>query len=198
MDILYYSNHCKHSQKTLQSLVKGGLSDKINFVNIDNRKKDSQTGQTYIFLENGSKVIMPPNLSSVPSLLLIKDNYRIILGDDIVKYYHPQLINKQSQQTLENGEPMSYQLNKSNGGTNIISEQFTFYNLSPDELSAKGTGGNRQMYNYVTTDGGYHSINTPDENYKADKVSNDVTVDTIQQQRIDDMNVASDKNKMFA
>lgn len=198
MDILYYSNHCKHSQKVIQSLVKGGLSDKINFINIDNRRKDNQSGQTYIFLENGSKVVMPPNLSSVPSLLLTKENYRFVLGDEIVKYYHPQLINKQSQQTIDNGEPMSYQLNKSAGGTNIISEQFTFYNLTPDELSAKGTGGNRQMYDYVTTDSGYQSINTPDENYKADKVSNDVTVDKIQQQRIDDMHNSTDKNKIFA
>lgn len=198
MDILYYSNHCKHSQKLLQSLVKGGLSDKINFVNIDNRRRDPQTGQTYIFLENGSKVVMPPNVHSVPTLLIIKENYRVILGDEIIKYYHPQLINKQSQQTLSNGEPLAYQLNKSNGGTNIVSEQFTFFNLTPDELSAKGTGGNRQMYNYVTTDSAYQSINTPEDNYKADKVSNDVTVDKIQQQRIDEISTSQQQNKMFA
>jgi hypothetical protein len=198
MDILYYSNHCKHSQKLLQSLVKGGLSDKINFVNIDNRRRDPQTGQTYIFLENGSKVIMPPNIHSVPTLLIIKENYRVILGDEIIKYYHPQLINKQSQQTLSNGEPLAYQLNKSNGGTNIVSEQFTFFNLTPDELSAKGKGGNRQMYNYVTTDSAYQSINTPEDNYKADKVSSDVTVDKIQQQRIDEISTSQQQNKMFA
>ena len=198
MDILYYSNHCKHSQKLLQSLVKGGLSDKINFVNIDNRRRDPQTGQTYIFLENGSKVVMPPHVHSVPPLLIIKENYRVILGDEIIKYYHPQLINKQSQQTLNNGEPLAYQLNKSNGGTNIVSEQFTFFNLTPDELSAKGKGGNRQMYNYVTTDSVYQSINTPEDNYKADKVSNDVTVDKIQQQRIDEISTSQQQNKMFA
>ena len=54
------------------------------------------------------------------------------------------------------------------------------------------------MYDYVTTDSGYQSINTPDENYKADKISNDVTVDKIQQQRIDDMNNSTNKNKIFA
>ena len=130
-------------------------------------------------------------------MLIIKENYRVILGDEIIKYYHPQLINKQSQQTLNNGEPLAYQLNKSNGGTNIMSEQFTFFNLTPDELSAKGTGGNRQMYNYVTTDSVYQSINTPEDNYKADKVSNDVTVDKIQQQRIDEISTSQSQNKMF-
>ena len=29
MDILYYSNYCKHSQKTIQTLVKNDIIDKI-------------------------------------------------------------------------------------------------------------------------------------------------------------------------
>ena len=35
-------------------------------------------------------------------------------------------------------------------GSNIVSEQFTYYNMTPEELSAKGKGGQRQMYNYVS------------------------------------------------
>ena len=164
MDIFYYSNYCKHSQKILQTLVKGCLTDKVSCVCIDNRKKDPSTNQTYILLENGSKVIMPPTLHSVPALLLVNDRYRIIFGDEITKHFHPQLINKQSVLSQGQGEPLSFQLNKSSGGTNIVSEAYTFYDAPSDELSAKGNGRSRQMYNYVTTDNDLFSIETPDDN----------------------------------
>ena len=51
MDILYYSNYCPHSQKVLQTLVKGNMSDKISFICIDKRVQDPKTNQTYIILE---------------------------------------------------------------------------------------------------------------------------------------------------
>ena len=91
-------------------------------------------------MENGSKVIMPPTLHSVPALLLVNDRYRIIFGDEITKHFHPQLINKQGALSHGQGEPSAFQLNKSNGGTNIVSESFTFYDAPHEELSAKGKG----------------------------------------------------------
>lgn len=198
MDILYYSNYCKHSQKVLQTLVKGDIVSKISCVCIDNRKKDPTTNQTYIFMENGSKVIMPPTLHSVPALLLVNDRYRIIFGDDITKHFHPQLINKQGALSHGQGEPSAFQLNKSSGGTNIVSESFTFYDAPHEELSAKGKGPSRQMYNYVTTENDLFSIETPDDNYKPDKVSEHVTIDNIQQQRIDELqNVSNQQPKMI-
>jgi hypothetical protein len=187
MDIFYYSNYCKHSQKVLQTLVKGDIVSKISCVCIDNRKKDPSTNQIYIFMENGSKVIMPPTLHSVPALLLVNDRYRIVFGDDITKHFHPQLINKQGALSQGQDEPTAFQLNKSSGGTNIISEAFTFYDAPHEELSAKGKGPSRQMYNYVTTENDLFSIETPDDTYKPDKVSQHVTVDNLQQQRIDDL-----------
>ena len=87
MDTLYYSNYCKHSQRVLQFLVKGNLAEKLNFLCIDNREKDRSNNQVYIVLENGKKVIMPPNIQSVPSLLLVREGYRVILGDDIIQHY---------------------------------------------------------------------------------------------------------------
>ena len=198
MDIFYYSNYCKHSQKVLQTLVKGDIVSKISCVCIDKRKKDPATNQTYIFMENGSKVIMPPTLHSVPALLLVNDRYRIIFGDEITKHFHPQLINKQGVLSQGQGEPMAFQLNKSSGGTNIVSEAFTFYDAPHEELSAKGKGPSRQMYNYVTTDNDLFSIETPDDNYKPDKVSEHVTIDNLQQQRIDELqNVSTNQPKMI-
>jgi hypothetical protein len=188
MDILYYSNYCTHSQKVLQTLVKGNLSDKVSFICIDKRQIDKQTNQTYIILENGGKVVLPPNIHSVPALLLIKDNYRIIHGDEIIKLFHNDIKQQANIATNYNGEPVSFQLGSSSGGTNITSEQYTMYDMSPDELSAKGSGGNRQMYNYVSVSDSMNLIKTPDDTYKPDKVSNGVTIDSLQQKRMDDIN----------
>ena len=188
MDILYYSNYCPHSQKVLQTLVKGNLSDKVSFICIDKRQTDNKNGQTYVHLENGGKVVLPPNVQSVPSLLLVKDNYRIICGDEILRFYHKDLKSQSDIATKQNGEPSSYQLMKANGGTNVTSEQYTLYDMSPDELSAKGNGGNRQLHNYVPVSNNMNLIPTPDDTYKPDKVSNDVTVDSLQQRRMDEIN----------
>jgi len=187
MDILYYSNFCKHSQKIVQTLVKGNLSDKISFICIDKRKVDPKTYQTFIYLENGSKVVMPPNIHSVPALLLVKQNYRVMLGDEIMTFFHPQLKKKHDQATNFNGEPSGYYLGSSNGGTNIMSEKFTSYQLTPDELSAKGRGGSRPLYNYVSAADDIQFINTPADSYRPDKLSSSVTIDTLQQKRLDEV-----------
>lgn len=188
MNILYYSNYCSHSQKTLQTLVKSNLSDKLSFICIDKRQHDPKTNQTFVILENGGKVVLPPNIHSVPSMLLINQNYRVIYGDEIIKLFHNDIKQANNAATRTNGEPMSYQLHTSSGGTNIVSEQYTMYDMTPDELSAKGSGGNRQLYNYMAADNNINLIQTPDDTYKPDKLSNSVTVDSLQQRRIDEIN----------
>jgi hypothetical protein len=187
MDILYYSNYCKHSQKTLQVLVKGNITDKISFICIDKRVVEPSTNQTYIVLENGSKVVLPPNIHSVPSLLLVNKNYKVILGDDIIKHYHPEIKNKNDQANKYDGEPSGFLLNTSNGGTNIVSEQYTLYDMSPEELSAKGIGERRSLYNYVSANGNNSSIKTPPDTYRPDKISESVTVELLQQTRTNDI-----------
>jgi hypothetical protein len=187
MDILYYSNYCKHSQRLVQTLVKGNLSNKISFICIDKRVRDPKNNQQYIVLENGSKVVMPPNIHSVPALLLIKQNYRLLMGDEIMQHLHPQIKQLNEVATNYNGEPISYTLGGSSGGSNIMSEQYTFYNMTPDELSAKGKSSNRQMYNYVSASDDIKLINTPPDNYRPDKLSNNVTIESLQQQRLNEI-----------
>jgi hypothetical protein len=189
MDILYYSNYCKHSQLVLQFLVKENMSDKLNFICIDKRVKDAQNNQTYIVLENGKRVSMPPNVHSVPALLQVKKNYSVILGEDIIKHYQPQVKEQHKIATNSNGEPAGFSLLSSNMGMNIVSEQYTFYNMSSDELSAKGKGGNRQMYNYVpASHDTLVTIPTPPDTYRPDKVASNITVDVLEQKRIKDVN----------
>ena len=82
---------------------------------------------------------------------------------------------------------MSYQLNSGSGGSNIVSEHFTFYDMTPEELSSKGRGANRQMYNYVSANDNVITINTPPESYRPNKISSDVTIDSIQEKRNSDI-----------
>ena len=84
LDILYYSNYCEHSQKIIQFLSKGGLLEKVNAFNIDKRIRDDKTNQTMIVMENGQKVLLPPNIHSVPALLLINNNYKVLFAFSII------------------------------------------------------------------------------------------------------------------
>jgi len=185
MDIFYYSNYCKHSQKVLQFLVKGNLTKQISCICIDKRMRDPNTNQIKIVLENGQSVLMPPNIYSVPALLLVNKNYQLVLGDDIVHHYEPKIKEQLSSANFGNGEPMAYAINNMNGsgGSNIVSEQFTFYNMTPEELSAKGRGGQRQMYNYTSVSQSNQFIQTPPDTYRPDKLGSGVTIDKLQQQR---------------
>ena len=186
MDNLYYSNYCKHSKKVLDFLSKSGLTEKLNCICIDKRKRNPSTNQTFVELDDGKQVLLPPNLQSVPALLLIHKNYSIVLGNDIIQHFEPEVKKKLSDTNFGSGEPTSYSIKTSSGGSNIVSEQFTFYNMSSDELSAKGSGGQRQMYDYVPVNGN-NMIQTPPDTYKPDKISNELTIDKIQQQRNTDV-----------
>ena len=62
--------------------------------------------------------------------------------------------------------------------------------MTPEELSAKGNGNARQMYNYTSVKDDMTLINTPPDNYRPDKISNDVTLDTLQQKRMDEIGQA--------
>lgn len=198
MDTLYYSNYCKHSQRILQFLVKGNLANKINFLCIDKRERDAKTNQINIVLEDGKRVLMPPNIQSVPALLLVQQKYRVILGDDIIQHYQ-QSVNENSnrrQQVMQKIEPVGTSLMQSSGGMNIVSEQYTMYDLTPDELSAKGNGGRRQLYNYVSVNDQSMPIQTPPDDYQPDKVGKDVTLNTLQQERNNDIG-SKQQNRML-
>jgi len=186
-DIIYYSNYCKHSQKIIQFLSKNNLAEKLSFICLDKRVKDEKTGYTNIVLENGKKVLLPPNIHSVPSLLLTKQNYKVIQGDEIIEFFKPKVIEQNDKATNYQGEPQGFSINTNSNGMNIVSEQYTFYNMSPDELSAKGKGNMRQLHNYVKANHENILINTPPDNYHPDKIASGITVETLQQKRTEDV-----------
>jgi hypothetical protein len=128
MDILYYSNYCKHSQKIIQFLVKNQLNDKLNFICIDKRRRDPKTGQTQIVLENGNMIVLPPNIQSVPALLLVKQNYNVILGDNIIAKYQTTVETNQEVATHGQGEPMGVSL--ASVATGLVHIVFSFVCIS--------------------------------------------------------------------
>lgn len=185
MDILYYSNYCKHSKQIVGYLAKENLTNQLNCICIDKRQRDAFTNQTYILLENGQKIMLPPNVHSVPALLLVKQNYRVVLGDEILPLLHP-LVKRQRDAAVAHsgGEPMAYSITSNIGGmANVVSEKYTSYDLTPEELSAKGSSTNRYMANYVPADHSNFNIPTPPDNYRPDKIGTGVSLDDLQQKR---------------
>lgn len=180
-DIFYYSTHCKHSQKVIQFISKNNIIDKLSCICIDKRTRDINNNNILITLENGKQVSMPPSVQTVPALLRVSKNHTVILGSEqIIEYINSdkRYINTQKTQSSilnNNVEPVSYDFFK-----DISSERYTDYSMSPNDLSTKGK--DRPIHNYVGIDS-LTSITAPDEDYKSDKLSSDVTIDKLLQQR---------------
>jgi hypothetical protein len=165
--------------------VKENLVNQLNCICIDKRQRDSFTNQTYILLDNGQKIMLPPNVHSVPALLLVKQNYRVVLGDDILPILHP-LVKKQRDAAVAHtgGEPMAFSIGGGGGSmSNVVSEKYTSVDLTPEELSAKGMSNNRELLNYVPADHSNFTIPTPPDNYRPDKIGSGVSLDDLQQKR---------------
>ena len=163
MDILYYSNNCGHCEKLIAHLAKNGLIDKYNFVNIDRRTIDPYTNQIHVMLDRGTKVSLPPNVTRVPTLVLVNNKQQTVVGEEIYAYLEPAVARGHKIAVGENGEPSGFVLATSSGGVNIVSETFTMYDASPEELSAKGIGTMRQMHNYAPANKEFGYIQTPTE-----------------------------------
>ena len=187
--ILYYSNYCEPSKKLLQTVSKTQNVNNIHFICIDNRVKDSN-GKIFIVLQNGQKLIMPENVTRVPALLLLNQNYKVIYGDDIYKHLKPQVAQQVQQATKNNMEPVNFQDGFSafggfSGG--IVSDNYSFLDQNDTELSVKGEGGLRQMHNYVTlSDSMNLSMKLPQDEaeYKNDKLKEgETSVEALQRKR---------------
>lgn len=178
--ILYYSNFCEHSKKAIKYVSSDKISKDIHFICIDKRERGSD-GKTYIILENSQKIVMPENVTRVPAVLLLNNNYQVLYGDDIYKYFKPKIEESTRQVTQNNMEPMAFSFS---GGASITSDQYSFLDMSSDELNTKGNGGVRQMHNYVTLNH-VDTINTPsdDHDYKGQKTTDGMTMEELQNQR---------------
>jgi len=183
--ILYYSNFCEHSRKLLQTLSKSDIKKDIHFICIDKRTKDNNN-KTYIILENGNKILMPDNISRVPALLLLTQGYNVLYGDSILQHFRPSQEKMVKQATQNNMEPMAFSFN-SGGFGDVVSDQYSFLDMDAESLTAKGNGGIRQMHNYVDLNmSNQMGIQCPSDDFdykKSNKISEELTVEKLQQQR---------------
>jgi hypothetical protein len=175
--VFFYSNYCKHCEKILSDIIKHPLRNDLHYICIDKRRKDDE-GIFYIILENGTEMEMPNTLKKVPTLLLINRGNKILEGNDIMLYLNEQI----GESKNENNEPDCFSI--INGSAfGVQSDNYSFYDMNAEDLSAKGSGGVRQMHNYCTpmTE---DNIETPPDNYVPDKIgTNGIDMDKIIQDR---------------
>jgi hypothetical protein len=198
--ILYYSNFCEPSKKLLQTVSKTQMAKDIHFICIDNRVKDPN-GKIFIVLQNGQRIIMPENVTKVPALLLLNQNYKVIYGDDIYRHFKPVQQIQVKQATQNNMEPTAFGFSGygSAFGSGIVSDNYSFLDQNDDELSVKGNGGVRQMHNYVSLNDSMNlTMHLPQDEaeYKNDKMKEgETSVEALQRKRDQDMSNINYNNR---
>lgn len=188
--VLYYSNVCPHCKNLLSSLSRSSVKDDIHFLSIDKRKRKGD--EVYIVLENGSEILLPKNITKVPSIMLLNRNNKVLEGEDVQKHFDLMIDAKKPIQnrTVEN-DPLSFSMNDVMGS--VHSDNFSFLDMSSEELSAKGTGGTRLMYNYSSLEPDQR-IETPVDDY----VPNKVNPDELKKYREDRQKITERQNQGMA
>ena len=151
--ILYYSNYCKVCQNYLKIISNAGFQSDIHFICIDKRTKN-EAGKTFIVLENGQKIVLPENITRVPALLLLQKGYKVLFGEQILKYLEPIREREVKVATKNNMEPTAFDIDSGGsspflGGNCIASDTYSFITEEPQDLKS-GNAGMQQMYNYST------------------------------------------------
>jgi len=162
--VLYYSKYCENCKKLLYELGKTKMQKDIHFLSID--KRVNRGNSIYIILDNGNEIFMPPNITRVPTLLLLNKGNKLLVGEDVINFFKPQIMGEKTQAVLSNMEPLAfsgYEMGIS------MSDAYSYLDQSPDEMNAKGEGGLRQMHSFVKLNQS-DRIETPPEDYEPDKV----------------------------
>ena len=180
--VLYFSNYCNNSKNIMNKIIKDyqNPSD-IHWACIDNRTKEGNN--TYILLKNGTKLLMPDIINRVPALLSLID-YKTPTHNNP----HPQ--QQQQPQHFQNDEPEAFSLGNSiNLNNNVLSDQYSAWNLDSDQLSAKGEGGILQMHNYVNVNYKDNiTTSIPSEKIsRQPRMSESMTIENLQKKRDLDM-----------
>ena len=103
--VLYCSKYCENCKLLLYELGKSNLQNDIHFLSIDRRIKKKE--QLYIVLDNGREILLPSQITSVPSLLLLNKGNKILVGNDVLNYFKPK-ITSEKVQSISNIEPIAF------------------------------------------------------------------------------------------
>lgn len=164
-DVLYYSNYCEHSKTVLQFISRHGLIEHMSCISVDKRVQDPVTYQLYIITEKGRQIPLPPIIHNVPSILCVKKHCTIINGkNDCLRY-----LGSTFQIPMENEfHPPSI------GGPRPI------HSFEP--LSSY----NSENIQFVSANSSSISIPTPPETYQPDTIGLNVSIDSLQEKRMNE------------
>ena len=165
--IMYYSTKCRNCDKILSELTRTEVQKDIHFVCIDNRVKKND--HVYAVLESGEEVVLPREVSKVPALLLLRENNRILFGNDIYNILDIKVKEETSKATRGNMEPHDFAFTG-----NIHSTAYS----SIDETADEGLEGCYASASYDNLE----QIETPPEDYVPDKL-NEESVKQYQEER---------------
>tara|TARA_R110001592_G_scaffold147864_2_gene372398 strand:- start:571 stop:1083 length:513 start_codon:yes stop_codon:yes gene_type:complete len=165
----------------LQKLSQTTIKDDIHFICIDKRVR-KPNGSTNVILADGEEILLPPNVTKVPALMLLNRGNRVLFGEEINTFIKPQEININNVSTMNNGEPNAFSfMDSATGGFGVASDNFSFLDQEPDELSAQGNGGMRQQHHYAGLNS-HSAIETPPDTYTPNKVG-EISVENLQSKR---------------
>ena len=116
---------------------------------------------------------------------MLKPNYEILSGNQILDYIKPQSKHIEQEKTMLVNEPTEYSLGNTMSG--VVSDSYSFLDMSPDDLSAKGNGGTRQLYNYSSLNESSGSIQTPVLEDK--KLKLDYSIEQLEKKRNDEIHL---------
>lgn len=189
--ILFYSSYCNNCTKLLQILAKSKIKEDLHFLKIDKRKKGNDNS-IYIVLDDGQEIILPPQINKVPALLLLNQDNQVLFGEQVYQHLQPRENSFTEKATNFNGEPMAFSF--TSGCNSVSSDYYSFWDQSPEELSAKGDGGLRQLYHYASLESDQR-IEAPEEDYVPDKISQKgITLEELQQSRNSDIQTINSNN----
>jgi hypothetical protein len=129
------------------------MSNQIHFICIDGRV--TKNGNNYAVLPNGQEMLIPKNITAVPALLILNQQYNVIYGvNDIINFFQRGIEQQVKHATQNNNIPVSTSVDDGYSafggfGGGIVSDHFSFLDQDDSELSAQGNGGLRQMHNYA-------------------------------------------------
>ena len=193
MSYLYYSTFCKHSSKLLRELSSSSVKDDFYYISVDKRFQNN--GKVMIRLGNNEEIEIPESIEKVPALLLKNYGGRVLFGNDIYNFIHEQENNKMKNLNPIHEEPLPFAFEVA--CNNVSSDHYSFLDINPEELLAKGNGGSRQMYHYANLD--YTGmIETPPDSYVPDTIGKDEgSLEKLIEQREKDANDGAPKRPIL-
>ena len=180
--VLYYSNFCENSKEVIRLITSSNKQHEIYFVCID--KRITKGSVTKIMLsDNKTTMVLPPDVTKVPSLLLLNDSHKVLVGAEIIHHIKPSIRMDYVTNPLnvDTTEPECFDTNGKWCG--VSSDTYSFWDQTDAELSAEGDGGMRQTRYYAGLLDDYR-ISTPEDTYDPDKVSQS-DMETIKKNRED-------------